>query len=88
MSVAKSIKPYVSFLLARLSVMKNLSKPQVPKYSSRFNSGSGEAAVCSWLWKFAQVDTCYKSFVAVVGVVQVVVARMVERMLVYVVSVE
>lgn len=61
---------------------------QVPKYSSKFNSGSGKYPCCSWLWKVAQVDTCYMSFVVVVGVAQVMVARMVERMLASVVSVE
>ena len=40
------------------------------------------------MWKVAQVDMCYMSFVVGVGVAQVVVARMVERMLASVVSVE
>ena len=53
MSVAKSINPHISFLLARPSVMKNLSKTQVPKYSSKFNSGSGEAAML-----FVVVEVC------------------------------
>lgn len=88
MSVAKSIKPHISFLLARPSVMKNLSKTHVQKYSSRFNSGSEGETVFSLLWKLAQIDTGYMLSVGVVVVVLVVVARMVERMLASVVSVE
>jgi hypothetical protein len=66
--------------------MKNLSKTHVQKYSSRFNSGSEGETVFSLLWMIAQIDTGYMLSVGVV--VQVVVARMVERMLASVVSVE
>lgn len=53
MSVAKSINPHISFLLARPSVMKNLSKTQVPKYSSKFNLGSGKVPML-----FVVVEGC------------------------------
>ena len=53
MSVAKSIKPHISFLLALPSVIKNLSKTQVPKYSSKFNSGSGKVPIL-----FVVVEGC------------------------------
>ena len=88
MSVAKSIKPHISFLLALPSVIKTCQRRKFQNTPANLIRVLEKQPCCSWLWKFAQVDMRYMSFVVVVGVAQVVVARMVERMLVSVVSVE